>query len=319
MNRLLRIALLFFVAEPAVLARADPPPVATARVLILSTMLADQGIGEWGFAALVEANGRQLLFDTGNNSDTVLRNAEALKIDLSGITDVVLSHFHGDHTGGLLALRRQLMKKNPAALSRAHIGPGFFWLRTKGGTPYYPSTAAARADYEATGGKFIEHAEPTQLMPGVWVTGRVPRRHPEHNYPSGVLVETPQGKVPDDVQDELSLVIDSVDGLVVVTGCGHAGVVNTLEAARAAVRPVPVRALIGGLHLFEADEKTLEWTGSHLKALGVANLIGAHCTGIEAVYRLRALTGLDRRTCVVGSVGASYDLDKGIDPGRLAR
>ena len=92
---------------------------------ILSTMLADtKGLGEWGFAALVEADGRRLLFDTGARPETVLNNARELGIDLSGVTDVVLSHHHGDHTGGLLTLRRELRKANPAALSRAYVGTG---------------------------------------------------------------------------------------------------------------------------------------------------------------------------------------------------
>src|SRR6186997_3475488 len=88
------------------------------KITILSTMLADQGVGEWGFSALVEADGHRILFDTGNRPETVLQNARDLKIDLSTVTDVVLSHHHGDHTGGLLELRQELARKSPAALSR---------------------------------------------------------------------------------------------------------------------------------------------------------------------------------------------------------
>ena len=88
-------------------------------------MLADtKGLGEWGFAALVEADGHRLLFDTGARPETVLTNARELGIDLAGVTDVVLSHHHGDHTGGLLTLRRELVKDNPAALSRRYVGRG---------------------------------------------------------------------------------------------------------------------------------------------------------------------------------------------------
>ena len=104
--------------------------VGTLRVTVLSTMLADtKGVGEWGFAALVEADGHRLLFDTGARPGTVLANARELGIDLAGVTDVVLSHHHGDHTGGLLTLRRELSKTNPQALSRAYVGPGIFLSR----------------------------------------------------------------------------------------------------------------------------------------------------------------------------------------------
>jgi 7,8-dihydropterin-6-yl-methyl-4-(beta-D-ribofuranosyl)aminobenzene 5'-phosphate synthase len=309
-------------------ARADRPsvpPVSDARVTILSTMLAEEVhertlIGEWGFAAFIEANGRRLLFDTGAAPDTVLRNAETLGIDLSSITDVVLSHFHPDHTGGLVTLRRELSRKNPAALSRAHVGRGFFWSRTrKDGTPF-GSVADMRTAYEASGGKFVEHDAPAEIFPGVWLTGPVPRIHHERNYPPGILVKTPDGTISDEVPDDDSLVLDSTEGLIVVTGCGHAGVINTLEAARKAVRgDARVSTVLGGLHLFAADDATLDWTGSQFKRFGVAQVVGAHCTGIEAISRLRQSAGLNRRSCVVGAVGASYDMRRGIDPGRLAR
>ena len=96
-------------------------------------------------------------------------------------------------------------------------------------------------------------------------------------------------------------------------------VVNIREYARASVRPAPVHAILGGLHLFPADEASLDWTADRLKAMGVGHLLGAHCTGVEAVYTLRTKLGLDRRTCVVGAVGSGFDLKNGILPGTIAR
>jgi 7,8-dihydropterin-6-yl-methyl-4-(beta-D-ribofuranosyl)aminobenzene 5'-phosphate synthase len=296
----------------------DVPPVRSARITILSTMLAEKGIGEWGFSALVEVDGKRLLFDTGAQPDTVLRNVQAIGIDLSDVTDVVLSHSHWDHVGGLATLRKALSPRNPAALSRVHVGKGFFTPRTRKGSPFNP-TLAARAELEASGIRFIEHEGPAELLPGVWITGPVPRVHPERNYPKDVLVDSPQGQVVDPVAEDSSLVLDTKDGLVVLTGCGHAGVINTLEAARAAVRDAKVSAVLGGLHLFAADDATLDWTAAQFRRFGVRELIGAHCTGIEAVYRLRSQARLDRSTAVVGAVGASWQLGRGIDPGQLAR
>ncbi len=289
------------------------------RIVILSTMLTDRrGVGEWGFSALLEAGGRRLLFDTGGRPDTVLHNAGALGHDLSSITDVVLSHGHWDHTGGLVALRRELRARNPDALSRAHVGPGFFVQRTRGGKPVSLS-AAGKAEYEALGGTFVVHEAPAELWPGVWITGPVPRKHPESNFARDFVAETPQGPARDEVPEDASIVLDGPEGLVVLTGCGHAGIVNTLEAARAVVRDAPVSAVVGGLHLHEADDATLEWTGEQFRRLGVREILGTHCTGIEAVFRLRSSAGLDRRTCVVGAVGATYEVGKGIDPGSIAR
>ena len=305
------LALLFAAPQGA-------PPVRTAKITILSTMLADRGIGEWGFAALVEADGKRLLFDTGSEPDTVLRNAQTLGMDLAEVTDVVLSHSHGDHTGGLATLRKALAPKAPRALSRVHVGKGFFIPRIRGGKPYTP-LAAERASLEAAGIQFIGHAGPAELLPGVWFTGPVPRIHPERNYPRDILIQSANGPVTDIVAEDSSLVLDTPDGLVVLTGCGHAGVINTLEAAQKVVRPAKVNTVVGGLHLFSADDATLDWTSAQLRRFGVRELVGAHCTGIESLYRLRAGAGLDRKTAVVGAVGASWELGKGIDPGTIAR
>lgn len=317
----LAAALLLFSAAGAGEAR-----VAHLRVTVLSTMLvggAGEGeIGEWGFSALIEADGRRILFDTGFRPQTVLHNAGVLGLDLAGVTDVVLSHNHADHTGGLLTLRRELAKQNPAALSRAHVGRGIFWDRGNDsqGRPHNTMPALKPA-YEAAGGTFLEHAAPAELAPGVWFVGPIPRLHPERNYgvAPGTRVATPDGARDDDIPEDSALVIDTAGGLVVITGCGHAGVVNTLAAARSEVRAAPVRALIGGFHLLLSDEANLQWTAEKFRESGVANLLAAHCTGLEATYRLRPLTGLTRETAVVAAVGATFDLARGINSPILAR
>jgi 7,8-dihydropterin-6-yl-methyl-4-(beta-D-ribofuranosyl)aminobenzene 5'-phosphate synthase len=117
----------------------------------------------------------------------------------------------------------------------------------------------------------------------------------------------------------MTLVFQTTQGLVYLFGCGHAGVINTLTHARKTIDPGPVKAIVGGLHLFGATDDHLKWTADQFKAYGVQQLVGAHCTGIEAVYRIRELAALTRQTCVVGSVGASYSLKNGIDAMRVAK
>ena len=119
--------------------------------------------------------------------------------------------------------------------------------------------------------------------------------------------------------EDSALVLDTTRGLVVITGCGHAGVINTLNAARGSVRSAPIHALVGGLHLLRYDEEKLKWTADKFREFGVAHLLAAHCTGLEATYRLRALAGLARETAVVAAVGATVDLQRGIDPLMLAK
>lgn len=299
----------------------------SVKVTILSTMLVGNtasGIGEWGFAAVLEVDGRRLLIDTGARAETVLRNAQELKIDLSTITDLVLTHNHADHTGGLLTLRRELSARQPSALSRVHVPKGIFQPRPGAGGREGNGLLPLKAPYEATGGQFIEHAGPTVIMPGVTMLGPVPRVHPERNFGSpngGAIgrVQTPEGLVEDIVAEDTSIVVDTAEGLVLISGCGHSGIINAMEHARKTVRAAPVYAAMGGFHLFAASDETLAWTAAKLKEFGVRHLMGAHCTGIEAVYRLRQLVGLARNTAIVGAVGASYTHGKGFDPTVLAR
>jgi 7,8-dihydropterin-6-yl-methyl-4-(beta-D-ribofuranosyl)aminobenzene 5'-phosphate synthase len=310
---------------PAERAPADAPAqrsssrVRALKVTVLSTMLADEGIGEWGFSAWIEVDGHRILFDTGARPDTVIQNAETLGIDLGGARDVVLSHHHGDHTGGLQTLRKAVARRTPAALSQVHVGRGIFYPRPSAGGGESNPMIAVRAAVQAGGGAFLEHDGPVQLFPGVWLTGPIPRRYPERNWSGSGRVRTPEGLVEDSVPEDQALVIDTDRGLVVIAGCAHAGIINTLEDARRVVRDAPIHAALGGFHLFQADERTLDWTADRLRGLNLAQLLGAHCTGLEAVYGLRRRLGLSRAACVVGAVGATFQLNEGIDPGRIAR
>ena len=256
-------------------------------------MLADQGVGEWGFSALVEADGRRILFDTGNRPETVLQNARELGIDLSTVTDVVLSHHHADHTGGLLVLRQELARKSPAALSRIHVAPGIFLSRRHPGSEEEANpTIAIKSPMEASGAVFLEHRTPVEIFPGIWVSGPVPRPNPERFWGTPTSIVTKQGLVADSIPEDMALIINTDRGFVLVAGCGHAGTINTVEYARRIVGPEPVYALIGGLHLFAASDSAVAWTADRLRADHLGYLLGAHCTGIEAVFRIRELAAL---------------------------
>lgn len=300
-------------------ARPSAHHVSSLDITILSTMLADEGFGEWGFAALVAVDGHRILFDTGANDDTVQRNLKALGLDLSDVEIVVLSHNHWDHTTGLLPLRRQFRTASPKALGTLYAGKGLFWPRVSAEGKVDDRMSTIRREYEASGGRVVEVNGRTELFPGVWLTGPVPRVHPERNWSLVGKVRGDAGEVEDTVPEDMALVVQTSQGLVYLFGCGHAGVINTLEHGRKTIDPANVKAIIGGLHLFAADDKHLAWTAGQMKAFGVQQLVGAHCTGVEAVYRIRELAGLTRQTCMVGAVGASYSLAKGINPLRIAK
>ena len=320
---MLRRTFLAGLALSAVAGRAfAASPMATvtaAKITLLSTMLADgDEIGEWGFSALVEVDGKSFLFDTGAHPDVVLTNARVLKIDLSTVEDVILSHNHDDHTGGLLTLRRELMKSNPNAMSRAHVSEGIFTPRWRKDNTDDNGLSPIKAQYEAMGGTFVVHAGPSQLMPGVWFTGPVPRPNAETNWQPGLTMDSPKGRIQDDVPEDGALIMVTDKGSIILTGCGHAGIVNIGEDTQKLTHGAPVLAVIGGLHLFAKSDKVVDWTGQRLKRMGVKYLLAAHCTGIEATFRLRQDMGLTRKTAVVGATGASYSLKDGISAGDIA-
>ncbi|HEY8572496.1 MBL fold metallo-hydrolase [Phenylobacterium sp.] len=291
---------------------AKAASVASLKVTVLSTMITDlQGVGEWGYAALVEVDGRRILFDTGARPDVVLANARELRVDLSDVDDVVLSHNHADHTGGLLSLRKSVMARRQEALGRVHVAKAFFdpW---RAPNPIHRQ----RPELESLGVRFVQHNSAVQLAPGIWLTGPVPRHTDEQNYSRGLLAD---GAPAPDVPDDQALIIETRDGLVVITGCGHAGIVNIVDYARQITGVRRVTAIIGGLHLFEATHERLDWTAARLRKAGVRYLLAGHCTGLEATYRLRAAMRLDRVAAVYGAVGATFEAGKGIDGRPIAR
>jgi 7,8-dihydropterin-6-yl-methyl-4-(beta-D-ribofuranosyl)aminobenzene 5'-phosphate synthase len=301
---------------------AKTHPVHALKITVLVTNLAGdphEGDGEWGYSALVEVDGRKILYDTGSSADMVLRNAKALKIDLSDVEEVVLSHNHYDHVGGLMALRRELAKLNPRAMSRVHVGAGVFEPRLNAAGEDQNGLRVIKSEYLATGGVFVIHDKPTELFPGMWLTGPVPRPNAEKNWTPGLSLATPKGLVEDNVPEDSALLFDTDQGTVILTGCAHAGIVNITEFARNILGVRPIVAVIGGLHLFAASDEALAWTGAKLKAYGMQSLLAGHCTGIEATYRLRLSTGLNRNTAIVSAVGSSFTLGKGFDPRRLAQ
>ena len=311
-------------------AAAEPAVVSDLRVTTLSTMLTEfQGVGEWGYAALIEADGHRILFDTGARPDTVLKNATELGIDLSTIDTVILSHNHWDHTGGLVTLRQTLKAENANALKTAHVGEGIFLPRRMDQEAIAKlspipkellvSALKVREGYEALGGRFAVHDKPFELHPGMWITGPIPRIHPEKNWTPFMRIERNGSLEEDTIPEDQALVINTEKGLVVIAGCGHAGIVNTMEYARVIAEGKSIHAVLGGFHLLRLTDEEVGWTGARMHELGVQHVLGAHCTGINAVNLLRDSAHLGRKTSVVGTVGSVFTLEDGIQLGALNR
>ncbi|WP_196137898.1 MBL fold metallo-hydrolase [Aliikangiella sp. G2MR2-5] len=289
--------------------------VSELKVTTLSTMLANRGIGEWGYSALIEVDGRKILFDTGYRPQTVLQNAKELGVDLSEVEDVILSHNHGDHTGGLETLRQHYSEKNNNALSRVHVGKGIFAQRAGREN----RMLAMKKKLEKEDVVFSEYMDVKEIYPGVWLTGSVPRVHPERNWSGNGRIVTADGEIEDNIPEDLSLVVNTAQGFILISGCGHAGIINTMEHIVNKIHPGKISTAIGGFHLVSADDRHLKWTAEKLKLFGLKNMMGAHCTGVNSLYTLRRLLNSDREHMVVGSVGDSFSLKDGVRAGGIAR
>lgn len=251
------------------------------KVTILVDNLAREGLAaEHGFAVLIEAGGRKILFDTGQTGAVLGGNADALGGNLSGVEAVVLSHGHYDHTGGVpLALERA-----PRAAVWCH--PGVFvprWSLRDGtareiGMP--PATLETLTTLPAEALRRV--TVPVQAVPGVWITGPVPRLDPFEDT-GGPFFLDPEGATPDPIPDDLSLWMETPEGVVVLTGCCHAGLMNTLMLVRNRTGGRPLRALIGGFHLVNAGEQRMARTLEALRTLNPATIVPCHCTGEAAV------------------------------------
>ena len=129
-------------------------------------------------------------------------------------------------------------------MSRVHVGAHVFEPRLDASGEDNNGLRKIRAEYLATGGTFVVHEAPTELLPGVWLTGPVPRPNPEKNWNPGLFLDTPQGRVEDNVPEDSALVFNTDEGIVVLTGCAHAGIINIVEFARTIAGDQPLLAVV---------------------------------------------------------------------------
>lgn len=309
---------------------ADQPMVDDYKITILSDMVPGRRtIGEWGFAALIEITSagvsRRFLFDTGGNPQTVLSNAKTLNIGICDIQDVVLSHNHDDHTTGLDTLRSGCRDTNPGAFKNAYVGGDeIFWPRMNAGVNAN-YMVGEKPRYLAQGGTFIVNSQPTPQflgLPGVWLTGKISRKHDEKTYPGTPNIQDLAGNLSLDViPEETALVINTAKGMVVVTGCAHAGIINTIETAQAILGGAqPPVTVVGGVHFFplplgeentDGAEGTVIWEARQMLRNGVVEILGAHCTGFERFAFLRDFLGADDSTAIYSTVGTSLSMAGG--------
>ena len=236
---------------------------------------------EHGLSLYVLSEGKSILFDCGS-SEKMLYNEKKLGIDLGKLDAVVLSHAHYDHAGGFRFLAEQY------PVGRVYTGPGFF-------EPKYARSdnccknLSAGFDECFLKEQGIAHRTVdgvAEILPGIYAISGFPRREPMETIPDRFLRLTRAGFVPDDFPDELCLALETHEGIVLLVGCAHPGILNMARHVTA-VLGKPIRAVLGGTHLVEADTQRVQRTVEELGRVGVTLLGLSHCSGETAETLVR--------------------------------
>jgi 7,8-dihydropterin-6-yl-methyl-4-(beta-D-ribofuranosyl)aminobenzene 5'-phosphate synthase len=241
-------------------------------------------LAEWGLSILVEADHQKILLDTGS-SVSAAHNGALLGLDWSRIDALVLSHGHYDHTGGM---RQVLTKINKPVKVVAH--PAVFDAKYskifQDELPGIIGIPFDRKELEKLGAVFQLTGEPVWLSKNVVTSGEIPMTTDYETIDPGLYCRQNGEMVPDPLPDDQALFVKTDQGLVVLLGCAHRGMINTLRHAQKVTGVEAIHTVIGGTHLIRASEVQMELTIAELKEMGVQRLGVSHCTGMHAAVRL---------------------------------
>ena len=222
---------------------------------------------EHGLSYLVEYDEKRLLFDTGQ-SDMFLRNAEVMRISMTNIDMVVLSHGHFDHGDGLWNL----------STGRLLCHPGCFVQRYRKSDHSYIGLKNSKRELAARF-EIVTASKPYKISEKILFLGEIPRVTDFESKTTSFIFEN---GTPDYVMDDSAMVIIMPEGLFVMTGCGHAGIINTLEHAKKITGINNLYGIIGGFHLKENNQQTKE-TIRYLKENKLKHILPSHCTELPAL------------------------------------
>jgi len=242
-------------------------------------------VGEHGFSCLIERGDAKYLFDTGPGRSLPL-NLKTADMDLAGLDRIFISHGHYDHTGGLLWATQQMDRievvAHPAVFSRHMVmDPG-----VPDKPPRYIGSPASREDLERSGAvfRFMDHTE--EAAPGVWFVTGIDRDPDKAPKDPRLVVPEGNGCVPDPIEDDASLLIETDGPPVLVLGCAHAGVLNILGHIREEMGIERLRAILGGTHLMFYGPEDLPRVMEEFERFSI-DLVGvSHCTGFQAAVKL---------------------------------
>jgi 7,8-dihydropterin-6-yl-methyl-4-(beta-D-ribofuranosyl)aminobenzene 5'-phosphate synthase len=273
----------------------------TVTILCDNSVAGSGVLAEHGLSLHVDAGGRAFVFDTGA-SGVFVGNAARLGIDLSQAAPVVLSHGHYDHTGGLAALLSSWGGRE--VIGHPEVLAAKF-SRQRSRPACAIGSPQSRRRLSRLGATFRLSAEPQEIAPGVITSGVIPRTTDFEHIPPHFMAKRGGQLARDSFDDEQAVVVRTRRGLLVIVGCAHRGLINTIRRAIEVAGDGHVRTVIGGTHLAAAAPPQVERTVKELRALGVGRLVACHCTGFGPSAELRSAFG---ESFSPGGVGATFTL-----------
>jgi len=260
-----------------------------------------QLVAEQGLSLLIEMPEGKILFDTGQ-TDTVVRNAKSLNLKLNEVTKIALSHGHFDMTGGLPHLLREI--SHPQIYCHPNLFNKKFKLRDNEridiGVPW------EKSDLEELGANFILKARPLEILPDALITGEIPLLTSYESIDEIYQEQILESYIHDELHDDMALILKTKKGLILLLGCGHSGVLNTIKYAMRLTGENRIHLVMGGMHLQQATDKKIEKVVNNLMNLKPDYVAPLHCCGFRCINQL--YNQIKNRTLLY-NVGDSFSLN----------
>ncbi|MBN2395010.1 MAG: MBL fold metallo-hydrolase, partial [Candidatus Atribacteria bacterium] len=238
-------------------------------------------IAEHGWAVYIETEYGNFLFDTGQGK-AIINNAHFFRKDLRNLQGIMISHHHHDHTGGLMQVLEYSGKvkvySHPELFKNSYSDRD--GIQNNIGIPF------RREKLESRGAEFVFNKNLTEIVPGLMLSGEIPRRTLFEKGDEKLLIKTEKGYIKDDVIDDQTLFVNTSKGLVIILGCSHAGIINIINYAIEKTGQTHIHAIFGGTHLGPASEEAKTKSIEALKNYDIERIGTSHCTGLETSMRL---------------------------------